>query len=296
MRAISVGMLLALIALLPRSACAWGDEGHKIIALIAYQHLAPNVQRQVKQLLSADPDTRTKANIADAATWADSFRDSDRNTSKRRYNLTREWHFVDLELDNPDLASACYGHPRAAAPASAGPAKACVVDRIAAFQSELKALPLDDPERVIALKFVLHFVGDVHQPLHAADQHDRGGNDTKVLFGRHAVGQPLHAFWDTDVVKRLGSAPTMVARPLDQKFGSQCNAWMSGGPSDWAQDTFEVARDTAYHLGQATTKDRNGATVYRLSTEYQLKAVAVAGEQLAKAGCRLAFVLNQALQ
>ena len=149
---------------------------------------------------------------------------------------------------------------------------------------------------MIALKFLLHLVGDVHQPLHAADQHDRGGNDTKVLFGRHVVGQPLHAFWDTDVVNRLGSAPTTVARSLDQKFGSRCDAWMSGGPADWAQDTFEVAKDTAYRLGQATTKDRNGAMVYRLSTDYELKAVAAAGEQLEKAGCRLAFALAEALQ
>ena len=296
MRGILVGTLLALIGLLPRQACAWGDEGHKIIALIAYQHLTPSARRQVDQLLLADPDTRTQPNIADAATWADRFRDSDRNTSKRRFNLTREWHFVDLELGKPDFASACYGHPKAATPASVGPPKACVVDRITAFQNELKTLPSDDPERVIALKFVLHFVGDVHQPLHAADQHDRGGNDTKVLFGRHVVGQPLHAFWDRDVVKRLGSAPTTVARSLDQKFGSQCNAWMSGGPSEWAEDSFEVAKETAYHLGQATTTDRNDATVYRLSTEYQLKAVAAAGEQLEKAGCRLAMVLNQALQ
>ena len=296
MRAFLLGAFLAVVSLAPERACAWGDEGHKIIALIAYQHLTPSIRSQVDQMLAADPDTRTKATIADAATWADRFRDSDRNTTKKRYNLTREWHFVDLELDNPNLSSACFGHPNAATPASAGPAKACVVDRIAAFQSELKTLPSGNPERVIALKFVLHFVGDIHQPLHAADQHDRGGNDTKVLFGRHAVGQPLHAFWDTDVVKRLGSAPTLVARSLDQKLGVRCNAWMSGGPSDWALDSFEVAKDAAYHLGQATTEDRNGATVYRLSTEYQLKAVAVAGEQLEKAGCRLAFVLTQAFQ
>jgi hypothetical protein len=170
-----------------------------------------------------------------------------------------------------------------------------VVDRIAAFQSELKALPSDDPERVIALKFILPLVGDVHQPLHAADNHDRGGNDTNVLFGRHAVGQPLHAFWDVEVVKRQGAAPTTVAASLDQRLGSQCEGWMSGTPADWAMESYAMAQDTAYHLGPVT-QDRKGSAAYRLSTAYQLNAVSAAGEQLEKAGCRLAFVLTQALE
>jgi hypothetical protein len=227
--------------------------------------------------------------------WADKFRDSDRNTTKIRYNLTREWHFVDLEIDHPDMSTACFGHSAAAAPASAGPAKACVVDRIAAFQAELKSLPSTDPERVVALKFLLHFVGDVHQPLHAADHDDQGANKVMVLFANRTVGTALHGFWDTDVVTRFGHDPATVADTLDRKFGDQCDGWMAAGPADWAQESFVLARDNAYKLGQQTS-DSHGNPAYRLSSQYQAQALIVAGEQLGKAGCRLAMMLNQSLR
>src|SRR6185312_8258279 len=146
-------VLAAVAACAPAPARAWGDEGHRIIALVAYRHLTPAVRGKVNQLLAGDADTLTAPDIASRATWADTFRDSDRHTSRQRYRLTREWHFVDIELDEPDLTAACFGHPAAAIPASEGPAKACVVDRIAAFASELHDLPPASPERAIAFKF-----------------------------------------------------------------------------------------------------------------------------------------------
>ena len=105
MRAIFIGFAFAVAVLPPRSA--YGDEGHEITALIAWKHLDPGVQATVKQMLAADPDDLTAPEVASAATWADKFRDSDRNTTKIRYTLTREWHFVDLEIDHPDMAAAC---------------------------------------------------------------------------------------------------------------------------------------------------------------------------------------------
>jgi hypothetical protein len=246
-------------------------------------------------MLSADPDHLAKPNIADAATWADKYRDSDRNSTQNRYRLTREWHFVDIEVDHPDLSAACFGHPAAAKPASSGPAKACVVDRIDAFKNELKGLSSGDPERVVALKFLLHFVGDIHQPLHSADHQDQGGNQVKVLFGNRKVGSALHSFWDTEVVKRNGTDPTTVASTLDQVHGARCDGWMAGGPSDWARESFGIAKDTVYQLGRETTDD-HGDKAYRLNASYQTAAVEIAGEQLAKAGCRLAMVLTQSLQ
>lgn len=296
MRAVLIwAFLSAVAALTPGNALAWGDEGHKIVALIAYHHLAPGVQAEVDQMLSADPDHLTGPDIASAATWADKYRDSDRNSTKKRYQLTREWHFVDIEIDSPDLSAACFGRPTASTPASSGPAQACVVDRIGAFRDELRSLSRADPERVIALKFLLHLVGDVHQPLHAADHGDQGGNQVKVLFGHRTVGTALHSFWDTEVVKRNGTDPIVVAETLDQVHGAQCGDWMSGGPSEWALESFGIAKEVVYELGQATS-DAKGNAVYRLSSAYQTRAVEIAGDQLEKAGCRLAMVLTQALQ
>jgi hypothetical protein len=288
-------VLAAVAACAPAPALAWGDEGHRIIALVAYRHLTPAVRAKVDQILAGDADPLTAPDIASRATWADKFRDSDRHTSRRRYRLTREWHFVDVELEEPDLTAACFGHPAAATPASEGPTKACVVDRIAAFATELHDLPAASPERAIAFKFVLHLVGDVHQPLHTADHDDAGGNAVLVLSGRQAVGRPLHAYWDTAVVKRMGKDPAQVATALEQRFGSRCNGWTQGTPADWATESFTVARGVTYQLGRPIT-DEHDQPAYRLTSNYQRRASAAAAEQLEKAGCRLAMVLNQALR
>ena len=283
------------LSLLPAPARAWGNEGHEIVALIAYKHLTPAVRTKVDALLKADKDTLTKTDIASRATWADRYRDSDRNTTHVRYDLTHEWHFVDIEIDHSDLAAACFSHPPAATPASQGPAKSCVVDRIDAFSAELRQLKASDPERTLAFKFLLHFVGDVHQPLHAADHNDKGGNSVHVLFGKHVVGQPLHSYWDTDAVERLGTDPTKAAAAAEKRYGTKCSGWMQGTPADWAMESFGIARDVVYKLGTATT-DEHGEPAFELSATYQTRAGTVAAQQLEKAGCRLAMVLNAALK
>jgi hypothetical protein len=177
-------ILLCVALTKPHPAAAWGDEGHKIIALIAEHYLDPAIRTKVATLLAADTDTLTAHDIASEATWADKYRDSDRNTTKIRYEATWRWHFVDIELTQPDLASACFGHPPLppGVPASKGPPQACVVDKIDQFAAELRDPATSAPEQLLALKFLLHFVGDLHQPLHASDDHDAGGNK-KVVTG-----------------------------------------------------------------------------------------------------------------
>ena len=119
----------------------------------------------------------TAHDIASEATWADKYRDSDRNGTKIRYEATWRWHFVDVELPQPDLVAACFGHPALplGIPASKGPPQACVVDKINQFSAELGDPATAYSEQLVALKFLLHFVGDLHQPLHASDDHDSGG-------------------------------------------------------------------------------------------------------------------------
>jgi hypothetical protein len=111
-----------------------------------------------------DTDTLTDHDIASEATWADKYRDSDRYTTKIRHQATRLWHFVDIELDEPNLASACFGHPPlpSGIPASKGPPRACVVDKVDQFAAELANPSTAASERLLALKFLLHFVGDLH--------------------------------------------------------------------------------------------------------------------------------------
>ena len=122
-----------------QSAYAWGNDGHKVVGLIAQHYLSPVELAEVQRLLDFPADTALKATMEDRATWADAYRDGDRNTTKVRYILTRNWHFVDLDINHPDMTASCFGdHPAPAGTlASEGPAEDCVVRRIEAFQAEL---------------------------------------------------------------------------------------------------------------------------------------------------------------
>jgi hypothetical protein len=189
------------------------------------------------------------------------------------------------------MIDAKVGHPEPAQPASAGPDKDCVVDKIQEFADELANPDTDPEEQVLALKFLLHFVGDIHQPLHASDNHDRGGNEKKVS----AAGQPsgnLHHYWDDVFVEQLGPNAKSIASDLIGHISEdQVRQWSQGTASDWAMESFEVAKDDAY--GQLP--DANSKHVYRLSEDYMATATQAVALQLSKGGVRLAFVLNQTL-
>jgi hypothetical protein len=279
-------LALALLFLRPDHARAWGGEGHRVIAAIARSYLTPATRRAVDDLLARDTDPLTAHNMLDAATWADAWRPTHRETSN--------WHFVDIELDHADLAAACFGFPAAARPVSAGPAQDCVTDRIDAFAAELAAPETPQTERILALKFVLHLVGDVHQPLHAADNHDRGGNCVLLALGASRTVN-LHSYWDTAVVEALGPDAETLAAELRRKVTPADRArWSGGDPRTWALETFQVARRTAYALPVAPGCNRDAAPV-PLPTSYPAAAQAAAAVQLEKAGVRLATVLNKAL-
>jgi len=166
---------LALFVL-PANAFAWGFEGHEIVADIARAYMTPAALATVDAMLAADTDTLTPHDMLSEATWADRYRGAG-------HPETASWHFVDTELDHPDLKAACFGFPAQAAVASQGPAQDCIVDKIDAFSRELADATTAAPERLLALKYLLHFVGDVHQPLHASDNHDRGGNCVLLALG-----------------------------------------------------------------------------------------------------------------
>jgi len=210
-------------------------------------------------LLATDTDTLTAHDIASEATWADRYRDSDRETTKIRYQGTREWHFVDIELAQPNLASACFGHPPLSPgiPASQGPAQACVVDKIDQFAAELRNPPTDASEQLLALKFLLHFVGDLHQPLHAADDHDAGANKKLVAAGGLQPGN-LHRYWDVEFVERLGTDPRQVAASLiGQISEKQRQEWSGGKPAGWAMEASALGRENAYGLSTGTRRQKH---------------------------------------
>jgi hypothetical protein len=305
---------VALVCLSSGPASAWGDEGHEVIGLIAEHYLQPLVRARVLELLGHDDTGLVERDMAHEATWADKYRDSDRDTSKRRYLSTRDWHFVDLEIDGVDVTRACHGRQPlpAGVPASVGPAEDCIIDKIDQFYAELKNPMTAEEERRVALQFLLHLVGDLHQPLHASDDHDQGGN-RKLASGPNIGFNNLHHDWDTEFVARLGPSDTDIARAAIARITEADRArWSSGTPLDWALETYAVSKKHAYGPlpaasgGAAAPGDaspgaaaRGGASHgsrYELSQGYVDDATAVTAEQLSKAGVRLAFMLNRALE
>ncbi len=295
------GSLLALTLTLPTAALAWGDLGHQVVVEIALRHLNPTARSRVEQLLASDPDTLTAHDMVSSAVWADRFRDSSINGPKVNYHHTHEWHFVDLDRTHPSLPLACNNHQPlpAGALASEGPAHDCVVDKIEQFATELRASPASagadaktvNEERV-ALKFLIHLVGDLHQPLHAIDDHDRGGNEKRVRAAGLRANS-LHHYWDTTLVEQLGSDPKFIAEMLDARITpAQLKTWQQGTPRMWAREAYEAARTYGYDA--LPTPDERGR--YTLSAQYINQGTRVVALQLEAAGVRLALLLNQSLK
>ena len=269
-------------------AAAWGDLGHRVTALIAYRHLTPAVRNKVDALLASDGDTLTSPDFASRATWADKYRESHRETAA--------WHFVDLETDHPDVAAACFGFPPLAPgqPASQGPARDCVVDKIEEFAAELRNPATPRAERLAAFKFLIHFVADLHQPLHASDHDDRGGNCIGLAPSPDGHSSNLHAWWDTGEVEALGGSVQDIATRLDARISSgQAKAWAAGDPKAWARESFQIARNDVYALPSRPTCAQHGFVA--LSAAYQATARRDAALQLEKAGIRMASLLDRAL-
>jgi hypothetical protein len=288
MRSSSVLALACLAACFCQPALAWGRLGHEVTALIAYRHLTPAVRVRVDAMLASDHDILTAPDFASRANWADEYRNDHRETSA--------WHFVDIEIDHPDLAAACFGFPPLAPGqlASQGPAKDCVVNKLDEFEAELRNPSTPAPERLLALKFVMHFAGDLEQPLHAADHQDRGGNCVGLSPPPDAQSTNLHAWWDTGVVELLGSSAQEIAADLDRKITRrEAQVWANGLPRDWAMETFAVGQSVAYDLPSRPTCADHGSVA--LPAAYQAHARIAAAVQLERAGIRMATLLNGAL-
>ncbi|MFZ5877446.1 MAG: S1/P1 nuclease [Nitrospirota bacterium] len=250
-------------------ALAWGDKAHQVVAVIAESHLTPPARDQVQALIGP-------SRLRDVAMWADQIR-TQRPDSKR-------WHYVNIPLDRAEYVPAkdC-ARPRAGD---------CVVEAIARFERVLADYDRPRAERAEALRFVTHFVADLHQPLHAADHRDGGGNDVKVVFFG-AVLRPggrapwnLHAVWDSGLIERRGLSVSKYVQRLTRQLARQSiNDLVAGSVVDWALESHRAAGDTAYRL----PPDRV------LGDEYADMAFPVIDDLLAKAGVRLAKVLNGAL-
>ena len=207
-------LLSAVLVCHPAESWAWGDEGHRIVALVADRLLQtqdPKAQQKVAGILATDKSNEwTKTDIASEATWADALREK----SPEGRAATSKWHYVKLDADNPDLKKACFGRPGlpALTPASHAPQDNCIVDKIGQFARELRDPETSNSERLMALQFLLNLVGDIHDPLYAIERNDQGGRCAAVLPPGAKTPVRLSVYWDdTLVAEAEGKDPVKAA-------------------------------------------------------------------------------------
>ena len=266
----TAGVLALAACLVTPQSWAWGREGHRLTALVAEHYLNPAAQEAVKQLLRG-------RSMADEASWADEYRNE--------HPETAPWHFVDI----PGTADA-YNRERDC-PAPAGnpqsPWRDCVTDRILYFEGQLGEESLPKEQRAFALKFLIHLIGDVHQPFHALGD-ARGGNGIAVsLLGSRTCGSRacnLHGVWDDGLIEEEGlSEAKFTAMLLDEIATKHWERLGGGEPSGWANVSHRYAVNALAPDGAL------------LDRAYVAEETPVVNAQLALGGLRLAHVLNRIL-
>jgi hypothetical protein len=249
---------IAISAILIPSVCfAWGRDGHRITGFIAAKYLTPQAAAAVKDLLGNE-------SLADASTWPDEIR--------RERKHTAPWHYA-----NPAPGSDGFNLERDC------PEEGCVVGAIIKFAHVLRDKKASRQERIEALKFLVHFVGDVHQPLHLGRARDRGGNDIKVTFFEDNTN--LHSVWDSGLIRRAKGKRTWQKYATDLRSriaGKYPAAWARLDPSEWATESYKLAVSHAYVI------PKDG----QLGQAYFYQCGSVVEDRLTAAGVRLAALLN----
>jgi hypothetical protein len=249
-------------------AFAWGDEGHKTVCLIAFDKVKPSTRAAIVRLIEADGQFQS---FSDACTWPDHPR-------KRASE-----HFVNLSRDAPGLTDDC------------GVSSPCVVTAIAKDFAVLSSNSATDGEKAASLKFLGHWVGDVHQPLHVSFEDDRGGNKVEVTGDCRGN---LHSAWDSCLVMEAvgGNVQNAATSLLASVTQEQIQTWTQSGPREWANESFKITESvtTQYCEMHGSSCDHPSGTV-RIDQAYIDANVPVVKEQLQKAGIRLANLLDKAL-
>jgi len=266
------------------SAGAWAPQGHHLSGAIADRLLTPQARAVVGELLADDRDKfgrpSHRTSLEAVSTWADEIRGTPASHPR--------WHYDNI----PVCGSATPGQY-----CPDGQCNTAQLKRLTTVVADARA-PLE--QRNEALKWIVHLVADIHQPLHAADNDDEGGNRVQVaLEGMRTRGQvELHAAWDRELVRlavrarrhRQREPIEALAREAQQRLAARGQ----GTPDSWARESHELAKEVAYHYPQFACHSVPGGIVV-LSRGYQAAAAPVVRERLLLAGARLAGLLNEAL-
>ena len=275
LRALAVVFALSLVA--APTVHGWGPQGHRLVAIVAEHHLTPAVRKGVQGLLGDE-------SLADVAVWADEYLQGN--------NQTSYWHYVNIPADarGYDRDRDCPRQPGVSAGGRGDAWRDCVVDRIRYNQERVANRMLDRADRAVALKFLVHLIGDLHQPFHALGV-ERGGNGIPVsAFGSAKCGYPdgtrfdcnLHSLWDSELIAHRKLRDGAYAAELERQIAAR--GWKaSGSAAEWAMESHALAK--------AALLPRHGEA----DEGYYRAHMAQIDQRLALGGLRLAQALNEAL-
>lgn len=262
----SLAGLLTCFVVIP--AQAWGPLGHSVVAELAQRHLSPAAEAEVERLLAPD-HTRS---LADIASWADQIQNDPAQAAL--WKQTRPLHYIDFRHGDCN-----YVPPRDCKDGS------CVVAGLQHYVAVLGDRSQPDAARLEALKFVVHFAGDIHQPLHAGSRDDKGGNTYQVQF--EGKGSNLHKVWDSGMLKTRGLDWQAYAQTLDMTGPVAMPlpiAPLDNPYAQWAEESCGITAEAGFYPAD-----------HKINQAYVDAELSVAERRLREAGRRLAEVLNLTL-
>ena len=246
--------------------------GHRLVADVAWNHLTPEAQANVHALLGNE-------SLADVSSWADHYLSGNYQTFY--------WHFVNIpsEATSYDRDRDCLIQPRTTAGSPIDKWRDCVVDRISYNEERLADPALDRADRAIALKFVVHLVGDEHQPFHTLGV-GRGGNDIPVkVFGSDTCGQwpcNLHEVWDEKLIEHRDLSEAAWLKLLEDQIAAKAMTAGDGNSADWAMESHDLGK--AALVAPGTNIDQ----------AYYEAHIGIVEQRLEQGGLRLAKLINEA--
>lgn len=257
---IRTSILLLVTVFFSSAAFAWWEKEHQIVAFIAEKNLSKSARKQVELLLDGE-------SLSDVATWADSIK------SKPKWTHSRRWHYINLA---PDQSIEKY---------KSFPA-GDILWALDYFYQELQKQDNSKQVRREALMFFVHFVGDVHQPLHVGKYNDAGGNRVAVNWFNSPRKHNLHRVWDGLLTNTKLTAKE-YAEKIDKVPKSQRILWQNSSFTDWAAESL-LLNEKIYDFGP-----EQGKKIMALGRSYQQKNKPIANQRLNQAGIRLAYCLNR---
>jgi hypothetical protein len=252
-------VLTGILAIATLALISWGAVGHKTIATIAENHLTPNAKGAVQALLGSE-------SLADVASWADQVR------STPEYKYTSPWHYLEftLGMNYEDFSKQVQSMDANN-----------VYGAILKCEADIKSEQTTRQQKIEALKFLVHFVGDCHQPMHLSKSADKGGNMVQVQFD--GKGMNLHSLWDSGLISKEGKNFDQMAKDYDTATPAEIRQWQAESPMQWIFESYQISSKIYADVERNNNK---------LDDAYYKANIPVVQQRIEMAGIRLAGVLN----